>query len=414
MIVLVINAGSSSVKFTLFTNDGDLEVMAHGIVERIGLRGTLLRCKNARGDGIEREVAVADTTQAVEVILAFLSGKDFGVVRRLEEITAVGHRVVHGGETVTRSVLIDDTVKAIIRECAELAPLHNPPNLAGIEACEKLIPGAPQVAVMDTAFHATIPPHAYLYGIPYRYYRDFKIRRYGFHGISHKYVSEEAARHLGVPLGDLKIITCHLGNGCSMTAVDGGVSVDTSLGFTPLEGLVMGTRCGDIDPAIITYLLDRKLAEPGDLDRILNKESGLLGLAEIGSSDMRDVAAAASSGNRQAEIAVRVFCYRIRKYIGAFAAAMGGLDVLVFTAGIGENSPSVRRLACEGLGGVNGLGITIDAAKNEAPAGGVREIQGGGRVKVLVVPTHEELEIARQTVAVLGSELLSGQRRGEP
>jgi acetate kinase len=253
-----------------------------------------------------------------------------------------------------------------------------------------------------------------LYGLPYRYYRDFKIRRYGFHGTSHKYVSEEAARHLGVPVGDLKIITCHLGNGCSMTAVDGGVSVDTSLGFTPLEGLVMGTRCGDIDPAIITYLLDRKLAEPGDLDRILNKESGLLGLAGIGSSDMRDVAAAALSGNRQAQTAERLFCYRVRKYIGAYAAAMGGLDVLIFTAGIGENSPRVRRLACEGLGGVNGLGITIDDAKNEAPGRGVREIQGGGRVKVLVVPTHEELEIARQTVAVLGSELLSGQRRGEP
>lgn len=401
-MVLVINAGSSSVKFTLFKKDRDLEIMADGIVERIGLLGTLLRFKNARGDKIERELAVSDTTQAVEVILAILSDKAVGVIRSLEEITAVGHRVVHGGEAITRSVLIDDSVKAIIRECAELAPLHNPSNMAGIEACEKFLPGASQVAVMDTAFHSTIPAHAYLYGIPYRYYRDFKIRRYGFHGISHKYVSEKAAKHLGVPLRDLKIITCHLGNGCSMTAVDGGVSVDTSLGFTPLEGLVMGTRCGDIDPAIIIYLLDRKLAEPGDLDRILNKESGLLGLAEIGSSDMRDVAAAASAGNQQAQIAERLFCYRVKKYIGAYAAAMGRLDVLVFTAGIGENSPRVRKLVCEGLGGENGLGVTLDDAKNEAPGRGIREVQGEGRVKVLVVPTHEELEIARQTVEVLG------------
>lgn len=413
MIVLVINAGSSSVKFTLFKKSKDLEVMADGIVERIGLLGTLLRFKNSRGDRMEREVSVADTTQAVEVILASLSDKDFGVLSGLEEIAAVGHRVVHGGEAITRSVLIDDSVKAIIRECAELAPLHNPPNLAGIEACEKFIPGARKVAVMDTAFHATIPAHAYLYGIPYRYYKEFKIRRYGFHGTSHKYVSEEAAKFLGIPIQDLKIITCHLGNGCSMTAVECGVSVDTSLGFTPLEGLVMGTRCGDIDPAIITYLLDRKLAKPEDLDRILNKESGLLGIAGIGSSDMRDVAAAAMSGNKQAQIAERLFCYRVRKYIGAYAAVMGGLDVLVFTAGIGENSPRVRRLTCEGLGGANGLGITIDDAKNEAPGKGIREIQGSGRVKVLVVPTDEELEIARQTVGILGDDVPSMDRRRE-
>lgn len=414
MIVLVINAGSSSVKFTLFRKDGDLEVMAEGIVERIGLRGTLLRFRNERGDKIEREVAVTGTTQAVEVILASLLDRESGVVYGLDEITAVGHRVVHGGEAITRSIIIDDSVKAIIRECAELAPLHNPPNLAGIEACEKLIPGIPHVAVMDTAFHTTIPPHAYLYGIPYRYYRDFKIRRYGFHGTSHKYVSSEAARYLGVPVENLKIVTCHLGNGCSMTAVNGGVSVDTSLGFTPLEGLVMGTRCGDIDPAIIVYLLERKLAEPGDLDRILNKESGLLGVAEIGSSDMRDVAAAASRGNRQAQVAERLFCYRVKKYIGAYAAVMGGLDVLVFTAGIGENSPRVRRLVCEGLGGENGLGVTIDDAKNEAPGTEVREIQGEGRVKVLVVPTNEELEIARQTVGLLGEHVPSKEQRGKP
>lgn len=402
MIVLIINAGSSSVKFTLFKRDEDLEVLAQGIVERIGLRGTLLKCKNMQGGVMEREVAVADTTQAVEVILASLSSKDFGVLNGLDEITAVGHRVVHGGETVTRSVMIDETVKAIIRECAELAPLHNPPNLAGIEACAKFIPEARQVAVMDTAFHTTIPAHAFLYAIPYRYYKDFKIRRYGFHGTSHKYVSGEAARHLGIPIRDLKIVTCHLGNGCSMTAIDRGVSVDTSLGFTPLEGLVMGTRCGDIDPAIVTYLLGRKLAEPEDLDRIFNKESGLLGIAGIGSSDMRDVAAAALSGNKQAQIAERLFCYRVKKYIGAYAAVMGRLDVLVFTAGIGENSPRVRRLSCEGLGGENSLGITIDDAKNEAPCKGIREIQGSGRVKVLVIPTDEELEIARQTVEVLG------------
>jgi len=311
--------------------------------------------------------------------------------------------VVHGGEEVNQPVVVDGEVKRIIEACFELAPLHNPFNLKGIEACEASLPGVPQVAVFDTAFHATIPEHAYLYGLPYRMVKEHRIRRYGFHGTSHKYVSAETARFLGVPPAELKIVTCHLGNGCSITAVDGGRSVDTSMGFTPLEGAIMGTRCGDIDPAIIFYLMEHKHMGPEEVNDLLNKKSGLLGLADVGSSDLRDIMAARAKGNQQADIAVRTFCYRIKKYIGAYAAAMGGLDVIVFTAGIGENSPPVRELVCDGLGDrTRGLGVAIDQEKNAAGNGKLDAIhRDESRVKVLVVPTNEEKEIANQTVEVL-------------
>jgi acetate kinase len=402
MYILVINTGSSSVKFTLFDMTAPA-ALASGIVERIGLAGTELHYRNGRGHSHRGEVVVKDTTAAVGIITAHLTHRDYGVVQNLREIAAVGHRVVHGGEEVNQPVVVDGEVKRTIEACFELAPLHNPFNLKGIEACEARLPGVPQVAVFDTAFHATIPDHAYLYGLPYRMVKEHRIRRYGFHGTSHKYVSAEAARFLGVPPAELKMVTCHLGNGCSITAVGGGRSVDTSMGFTPLEGVIMGTRCGDIDPAIIFYLMDHKHMGPDEVNDLLNKRSGLLGLADVGSSDLRDIMAARAKGNRQADTAVRTFCYRIKKYIGAYAAAMGGLDVIVFTAGIGENSPAVRELVCDGLGDrTRGLGVVVDHAKNAVGNGKLGAIHSdGSRVKVLVVPTNEEKEIANQTVEVL-------------
>jgi len=402
MSILVINAGSSSVKFTVFDMSSHM-ALASGIVERIGLPGTKLHYRNGNGLSHHEEVTVGDTRQAVSTITAHLTHGKHGVIGSLRDIAAVGHRVVHGGEEFSQPVVVDREVKRIIRACSELAPLHNPYNLKGIEACEATLPGVRQVAVFDTAFHATIPEHAYLYGLPYRMAKEHRIRRYGFHGTSHKYVSEEAARFLGVWPTELKAITCHLGNGCSITAVDSGRSVDTSMGFTPLEGLIMGTRCGDIDPAVILYLMEHKHMGPEEVNELLNKRSGLLGLADVGSSDLRDIMAARAKGNRQADTAVRTFCYRIKKYIGAYAATMGGLDVIVFTAGIGENSPPIRELACEGLADrVRGLGIVLDPEKNRAGNGKLRAIQSEkSRVKVLVVPTNEEKEIARQTVQVL-------------
>lgn len=397
MTILVINAGSSSVKFTLFAADA-APPLAGGIVERIGLNDPRFKYHTAAGVSCERGVSVADADAAVGTILSALTDPQNGVLASVREISAVGHRVVHGGEALTRPVVINGDVKAVIAECARIAPLHNPPNLAGIEACEHRIPHAVQVAVFDTAFHATIPPHAFLYGLPYRFYREERIRRYGFHGISHKYVSEEAARIVGRPLAELRVITCHLGNGCSMTAVQDGKSIDTSMGFTPLEGLIMGTRCGDIDPAVVLYLMEHKQLGPDAANNLLNKQSGMLGMAEIGSNDLRDVIDARDRGNAQAETALNAFCYRIKKYIGAYTAAMGGLDVLVFTAGIGENSPDVRRGVCQGLDAPGGLGVVLDPHQNGVRANLPRAIHAKhSRVEVLVIPTNEELEIARET-----------------
>jgi len=401
MYVLIINAGSSSVKFTLFKQD-DLNMVIEGVVERIGLKGTKIHTKNAEGKRVSKEIPVADTRQAVGLIADLLTEKNDSDIQSGVDIAGIGHRVVHGGEMIRSSVMIDDEVKQIVKKCSDLAPLHNPPNLEGIEACEDIFPGVPQVAVFDTAFHTTIPEHAYLYGLPYALYREDKIRRYGFHGTSHSYVCRTAAEFLGRPLKDLKIISCHLGNGCSITAVDRGRSIDTSMGFTPLEGLMMGTRCGDLDPAIVFYLMEHKQLDPGQISDLLNKQSGLLGLAGIGSSDLRDIFEASESGNRQTEVAVDVFTYRIKKYIGAYAFALGGIDAVVFTAGIGENSPAIRERICSGL---DGLGIVIDTEKNVAENPAEREIQhSDSRVKILVIPTNEEKQIALQTLELLNEK----------
>ena len=400
--VLVINSGSSSVKFTLFAI-ADEAVLARGVVERIGLEGTRITYKAPHGKKLDQPVAVADAREAVACIVECLTDETHGVLENRQAVAAVGHRVVHGGEKINASVVIDAQVKKIIHEYARLAPLHNPPNLAGIEACEDSFPDSPQVAIFDTAFHATLPEKAYLYGLPYELYTQGKIRRYGFHGTSHRYVSQAAAQYLGRPLKNLKIITCHLGNGSSITAVDGGRSVDTSMGLTPLEGTIMGTRCGTIDPAIVPHLMQHQNLSVDQVDALLNKKSGFLGMAGIGSSDVRDVLAAMEKGHARAAAAIHVFVHQIRKYLGAYTAAMNGLDAVVFTGGVGENAAMVREMVCNGEGGLGVLGIQLDQDKNASANGRACSIQAAGsQVALLVIPTDEEKEIARQAMALLG------------
>ena len=393
MYILVINAGSSSVKYKLFDMK-DESVLAEGIVDRVGMAGASLAHNAAEGKEIEIESDVPDYGTALELIADALIHPEYGVIGSIDEISAVGHRVVHGGEKASASVLITPDVESIIRECFDLAPLHNPPNMMGIEACRKILPGVPEVAVFDTAFHRTIPKEAYLYAVPYRLYGDYSIRRYGFHGTSHRYVAYRAAQVLGRPLEEIRMVTCHLGNGCSITAVKNGKSVDTSMGFTPLEGLIMGTRSGDIDPAIVFYLMDHTGMTAPEVNTMLNKESGLLGLSGL-SRDMRDLEKAASEGNKRAITALNCFAYRIRKYIGAYAASMGGLDSIVFTAGIGENSSKIRAMVCSGL---EFLGARIDAQRNSGPGGERLISRDDSNVKILIVPTNEELMIARDTM----------------
>lgn len=398
MHILVINAGSSSVKFTLFNNH-ELSISASGMVERIGQKNTRITFTNSRGEKIEETAFVSGTTEAVHKIADFLIAGPHGVLASLDQIDAIGHRVVHGGEKAVRPVIVDDAVKQYIKACYELAPLHNPPNMKGIKACETFFPKALQVAVFDTAFHATIDDHAYLYGLPYELYEKYGIRRYGFHGTSHQYVSKMAARQLDKPVTDLKMVTCHLGNGCSITAVNKGKSVDTSMGFTPLEGVMMGTRCGDIDPAIIFFLLDHLNKEPDFINELLNKKSGLYGLSNIGSGDLRDVMAQSEKSNPKAATAIKAYAYRIKKYIGAYFFAMGGADAIVFTAGIGENAHMLRKMVCDGL---ENLGIVISDSKNQNHSTGIREIQHEkSAIKILVIPTNEELEIASQTLELI-------------
>lgn len=406
MTLLVINAGSSSVKATCFREDG-LQVLAKGMVERIGTAGASLHFQTTGKPGTVREVEAPDTFAAVEILADCLLDPKDGVLNAEDQVDAVGHRVVHGGEKISETVIINNEVKAVITGYFSLAPLHNPPNLQGIEAAEKCFPRAVQVGVFDTAFHASMPSHAYLYALPHELYSQDGIRRYGFHGTSHQYVARAAARHLGRPLQELKIITCHLGNGCSITAVDGGRSIDTSMGFTPLEGLIMGTRCGDLDPAIVFHLLEHKEMSPAQVRELLNEKSGLLGLAGVGSGDLRDIIQAKERGDAQADRALLAFAYRLKKYIGAYTAVLGGLDALVFTAGIGENSPVARALACQGL---EALGLALDESKNQASEKGPRQIQAeDSRVKVLVIPTDEELAIARQVVRLLETEQAAGR-----
>ena len=396
MNVLVINCGSSSLKFQLINSDSE-EVLAKGLCERIGIDGSLTYQPQG-GEKTKTDKAMPTHTEAIQFVIDALTDDKTGVVKSLDEIGAVGHRVVHGGEKFASSVVITDEVMKAIEECNDLAPLHNPANLIGINACQKLMPGTPMVAVFDTAFHQTMPEEAYMYGLPYEYYEKYKVRRYGFHGTSHSFVSKRAAELAGKPYDQLKTIVCHLGNGASICAVKNGKSVDTSMGLTPLEGLVMGTRSGDIDPAILEFIAKKENLDIAGLMNMLNKKSGVYGLSNNLSSDFRDLDAAASKGNKPAAIALKVFAYRVAKYVGSYAAAMNGVDVIAFTAGVGENSGPVGADIMSYLGY---LGIQLDGAANDSRGEEVTISTPDSKVQVMVIPTNEELAIARETVALV-------------
>lgn len=396
MKVLVVNSGSSSIKYQLFDMT-DESVLAKGLVERIGIPDSIINHYPSGKDPIITHQDIPDHKVGIKLMMEALLHPDYGVIKDISEIVAVGHRVVHAGEKFSGSVLLTDEIMDALKECIELAPLHNPPNILGIEVCNELMPEVPQVGVFDTAFHQTIPECAYLYGIPYKYYKKYKVRRYGFHGTSHKYVAQKAAEILEKPLEELKIITCHLGNGSSITAVKNGISIDTSLGFGTVAGIVMGTRCGDVDPAVITFLMDKEKLSVEGINKIIYKESGLLGLSEGISSDNRDLGKKAKQGDERAIRALSILDYGIKKYIGAYAAAMGGVDVVVFTAGIGENAWKVRKGACEGL---EFLGIKIDPDKNNSSNKETIISEDGSKVKVMVIPTNEEWMIAKDTAEI--------------
>lgn len=393
MKILVINCGSSSLKYQLIDSQTE-EVLAKGLCERIGISGSAITHQPAGGEKIKTEVPMEDHTQAVQYVVEKLTDPAVGVIQSMEEIDAVGHRIVHGGEKFAGSVILDEEVLKTIEECNELAPLHNPANLIGINSCRVIMPSVPMVGVFDTAFHQTMPPKAYLYGLPLEYYKKHKIRRYGFHGTSHDFVSKRTAEILGRDRKDLKIIVCHLGNGASVSAVAGGKSVDTSMGLTPLEGLIMGTRSGDLDPAIITFLAEKEGISEKAVLELCNKKSGVLGLSDGLSSDFRDLAEAADAGNEAAETALETYAYRVGKYIGAYAAAMNGVDAIVFTAGAGENNAQVRARIGQYIGF---LGTNINPEKNKIRGEEVILSDEGSRVVTMVVPTNEELAIARET-----------------
>ena len=394
MNVLVINCGSSSLKYQLIETDSE-EVLAKGLCERIGIDGSAITHTPKGGDKVTTTVPMKDHTDAVKLVIEKLTDDKVGVIRSLSEIDAVGHRVVHGGEKFASSVVINDEVMAAIAECNDLAPLHNPANIIGINACREVMPGVPMVAVFDTAFHQTMPDKAYMYGIPYEYYEKYKVRRYGFHGTSHDFVSKRAAEILGKKREELNIIVCHLGNGASISAVKKGQSVDTSMGLTPLEGLIMGTRSGDIDPAIVSFIADKEGISADEVVNILNKKSGVLGLSGGISSDFRDLGDAAEAGNEMAKNTLDAYACRVAKYIGAYMVAMGGVDVIVFTAGIGENNATVRALVGNYL---TCLGTSIDPEKNKLRGEEVILSAENDKVVTMVVPTDEELAIARETV----------------
>ena len=395
MNILVINAGSSSLKYQLLDPDTQA-VLAKGLCERIGIDGKFTYKPEGKTPIKDADVPMPTHSEAIQAVLNALVDPDNGVIGSMKEIDAVGHRVVHGGEKFAKSVLIDDAVMAAIEECNPLAPLHNPANIIGIKACQALMPGTPMVAVFDTAFHQTMPPVAYTYALPYEFYTQDKVRRYGFHGTSHKYVSQRAAAMLGKPIEELKIITCHLGNGSSITAVDGGKSVDTSMGFTPLAGVPMGTRSGDLDAGILEYLMNKHGYDIKEMLNILNKKSGVLGVSGV-SSDFRDLSSAAEQGNGRAGLAVDAFNYGVKKYIGAYAAAMGGVDAIVFTAGVGENSADQRMAIASGL---EFMGVKMDAQANKIRGEETVISAPDSKVKVLLIPTNEELMIAMDTAAL--------------
>ena len=396
MNVLVINCGSSSLKFQLINSESE-EVLAKGLCERIGIDGRLTY-QPAGGDKAVSDKAMPTHTEAIQFVIDALTDSETGVVKSLDEIGAVGHRVVHGGEKFANSVVITEDVLKAIEECNDLAPLHNPANLIGINACQKLMPNTPMVAVFDTAFHQTMPEKAYLYGLPYEYYEKYGVRRYGFHGTSHSFVSKHAAEFLGLDLENSKIIVAHLGNGASISAVLNGKCVDTSMGLTPLEGLVMGTRSGDMDPAIMEYLAKKEDLDIAGVMNVLNKKSGVFGLSKGLSSDFRDLTEAMENGNKYATAAVEVFCYRVDKYIGSYVAAMNGVDAIAFTAGIGENAYIVREKVCEYLGY---LGLELNAEENKKRGEDLVISTADSKVKAAVIPTNEELAIARETVALV-------------
>ena len=396
MKVLVINCGSSSLKYQVLDMTNE-ELICKGLVERIGMEGSVISHTKSGMDKFVLEAPMKDHKDAIGHVIDALKDEEHGVVKDMSEIGAVGHRVVHAGEKFAHSVLITDEVIKALEECVELAPLHNPPNLLGIAACQELMPGTPMVGVFDTAFHQTMPPQSYIYAIPYEYYEKYGIRRYGFHGTSHKYVSERAAEMLNVNIEDLKIITCHLGNGASVSAIKRGKCIDTSMGLTPLEGLVMGTRSGDIDPAIVTYIREKENLEQGVANEILNKKSGMLGISGV-SSDFRDIEAAAEEGNERAMLALKVFAQRVKFYIGGYIAEMNGVDAIVFTAGVGENDMGMRDIICNEMGN---LGIKLDLVKNKVRGKEMVISAEDSKVKVLLIPTNEELMIARDTYNIV-------------
>ena len=397
MNVLVINCGSSSLKFQLINAETE-KVLAKGLCERIGIDGRLTY-QPAGGEKEKSDLAMPTHTEAIQFVIDALTNEKTGVVKSLDEIGAVGHRLVHGGEKFASSVVITDEVKKAVEECNDLAPLHNPANLIGVAACEKLMPGTPMVAVFDTAFHQTMPEKAYMYGLPYEYYEKYKVRRYGFHGTSHSFVSKRAAEVMGKSYDEVKTIVCHLGNGSSVSAVLNGKCVDTSMGLTPLEGLVIGTRSGDIDPAIMEFIAKKENLDIEGVMEVLNKKSGVFGISGGLSSDFRDLTDAMNAGDKKAKIAMDVFSYRVAKYIGSYAAAMNGVDDIVFTAGIGENDDYVRQEVCKYLGY---LGVDFDFEVNTGLRGKEAELtKEGSKVKVFVIPTNEELAIARETLALV-------------
>ena len=397
MKILVINCGSSSLKYQLIDMNTEVAI-AKGLVERIGIEGSNLEQKiEGSSEKYKVEKNLKDHKEAISLVLETLCNEKFGIINNLKEINAIGHRVVHGGEKYSSSVIVTDKVIKDIEECSKLAPLHNPANIIGIKACQELMGDTPMVVVFDTAFHQTMPEKAYMYGLPYEMYEKHSIRKYGFHGTSHFYVANECAKQIGKKIEDLKIITCHLGNGASISAIDGGKSVDTSMGFTPLQGLMMGTRCGDIDPAVVTYLISELEMSANEVNEMMNKKSGFLGVSGK-SSDSRDIEDLEEKGDKRATLTLDMYYYRIKSYIGAYMAVMNGVDAIVFTAGIGENSSSTRACVCAGM---ENLGIKIDENKNNV-RGKITEISADdSKVKVYLIPTNEELVIARDTQALL-------------
>lgn len=396
MKILVINAGSSSLKYQLIdmTNES---VLAKGLCDRIGIDNSFI--KQTRGDeeAVVINKVLKNHKDAIEAVISALTDEKIGVIKNMSEISAVGHRIVHGGEKFNSSAIIDEKVMDAVRDCIDIAPLHNPPNIIGIEACQAIMPNVPMVAVFDTTFHSSMPDYAYMYAIPYEMYEKYKIRRYGFHGTSHKFVAERAAEIIGKPLSELKLITCHLGNGSSITAVNKGKSVDTSMGFTPLQGVAMGTRSGTIDPEVVTFLMEKEDLTVKGISNLLNKKSGMLGISGV-SSDFRDLTAAAKENNKRAQLALDIFCYDCKKYIGAYIGIMNGVDAIVFTAGVGENDSNIRRKIVSDM---DFFGIKINEEKNKVRGKEIEITADDAKVRTLVIPTNEELAIARETLRLL-------------